>query len=122
MTTQKTFSGETRYQYPLDVRDRRELFAAWCEKNPVPLLLMETKAIRLAAAGHKRISTQYLVEWFRYENTIKAEPVPYVDADGDTRAYGINNSDCAALGRWLLEKHPELPIERRRSILDGDAA
>lgn len=114
--------SEKRYSYPLSVQDRRELFADWCHLNETLLQAIETKALRLAALGHRRISTQYLVEWARYELPIKSQPVPYYDADGIARYYGINNSDCAALGRYLRKKYPDLPIECRRSILDEVAA
>lgn len=119
---QLTLTAGVRYQYPLSIADRRALFSEWCDRNGDLLVAIEEKALSLADAGHRRISTQYLIEWARYELPIKAEPVPYEDADGNVRRYGINNSDCAALGRWLLERHPELPIECRRSVLDEVAA
>lgn len=122
MAIQLTLTDGVRYRCPLSVRDRRELFAEWCERNPRMLAAIEAKALGLAAAGHRRISTQYLVEWARYELPIKAEPVPFEDEDGNLRRYGVNNSDCAALARWLLEQHPELPIECRRSALDEGVA
>lgn len=121
MTAQLTLTGGTRYRYPLSVTDRRELFAEWCRRNPEMLDAMEQKALALAYAGHKRISVQYIVEWSRYELPVKAVAVPFEDTDGNIRHYGINNTDVAALGRWLLSKHPDLPIECRRSKLDGAA-
>lgn len=123
MTAQQTLSGGTCYQCPLSVTDRRELFALWCERNAMLLAIIETKALQLAADGHKRISTKYLVEWARYELPhIKAEPIPFEDEYGRTHSYSINNSDTAALGRWLLERHPDLPIDCRKSVLDEVAA
>jgi len=122
MTAQLTLTDGIRYRYPLSVRDRQALFAEWCERNPELLSRIEQKALQLAAMGHRRISVQYLVEWARYEVPVKAVAVPYEDTDGRLRRFGINNTDVAALARWLLDHHPELPIERRRSVLDGVAA
>lgn len=122
MACQLTLAAERRYQCPLSVTDRRELFALWCERNPTLLALIEAKAVRLASAGHKRISTKYLVEWARYELYVEAVPVPFEDEHGRTHTYSINNSDTAALARWLLERHPDMPIDRRRSVLDEVAA
>lgn len=119
---QLTLTDGVRYRCPLSVTDRRTLFAEWCVLNPEMLARIEQKALQLAAMGHRRISAQYLVEWARYELPIRAVPVPYEDEDGNIRRYGVNNSDCAALGRWLLDRHPELPIERRRSVLDEGVA
>lgn len=121
MTAQLTLTGGTRYRCPLSVADRRSLFAEWCKRNPEMLEAMEQKALALAYAGHRRISVQYIVEWARYELPIKAIAVPYEDTEGKLRHYGINNTDCAALGRLLKERHPDMPIELRKSILDGAA-
>lgn len=121
MTAQLTLTGGTRYRCPLSVADRRDLFAEWCKRNSEMLEAMEQKALALAYAGHRRISVQYIVEWARYELPIKAIAVPYEDTEGKLRHYGINNTDVAALGRWLLTRHPDLPIELRRSKLDGAA-
>lgn len=122
MATQLTLTNGIRYRCPLSVRDRRELFALWCERNPELLSRIEQKALQLAAMGHRRISVQYLVEWARYELPIRAVAVPYEDERGNIRRYGVNNTDVAALARWLLDRHPELPIECRRSVLDEVAA
>ena len=122
MACQLTLTDGVRYRCPLSVTDRRALFAEWCELNGELLSRIEQKALALAAMGHRRISVQYLVEWARYELPIRAVAVPYEDTDGNIRRYGVNNSDCVALGRWLLERHPELPIECRRSVLDEGVA
>ena len=122
MTAQLTLTGGTRYRCPLSVADRRSLFAEWCKRNPEMLEAIEQKALALAYAGHRRISVQYIVEWARYELPIRAVAVPYDDERGNIRRYGINNTDVAALARWLLDHHPELPIECRRSVLDEGVA
>lgn len=119
---QLTLTDGVRYRCPLSVTDRRTLFAEWCEANPALLSRIEQKALQLAAMGHRRISVQYLVEWARYELPVKAVAVPYEDERGNIRRYGINNTDVAALARWLLDHHPELPIECRRSVLDEGVA
>ena len=56
------------------------------------------------------------------ELPVRAVAVPYEDERGNIRRYGINNTDVAALARWLLDHHPELPIECRRSVLDEGVA
>lgn len=119
---QLTLTDGVRYRCPLSVTDRRTLFAEWCEANPELLSRIEQKALQLAAMGHRRISVQYIVEWARYELPVRAVPVPYEDERGNIRRYGINNTDVAALARWLLDHHPELPIECRRSVLDEGVA
>ena len=79
MACQLTLTDGVRYRCPLSVTDRRTLFAEWCELNGEMLSRIEQKALALAAMGHRRISTQYLVEWARYELPIRAVAVPYED-------------------------------------------
>ena len=122
MAMQLTLTDGVRYRCPLSVTDRRTLFAEWCELNGEMLSRIEQKALQLAAMGHRRISVQYLVEWARYELPVRAVAVPYEDERGNIRRYGVNNTDVAALARWLLDHHPELPIECRRSVLDEGVA
>ena len=119
MTAQLTFSGEMEWRVPLSVEDRQTMFAKWCELNPLTLAAIEHKARQLAFMGHKRISTQFLIEWARYELTHPTTPVTFVGSDGKRHRYGINNTDCAALGRYLKKRYPDMPIELRRSKLDG---
>ena len=109
------------YEYPLSPDARWQLFRLWCDANPVMLGEMEQKAVSLEKAGHKHISAQYLMEWARYELPYKSVPIPYRDGEGKMRSFRINNNDAAALGRWLVMRHPELPIELRKSALDERA-
>lgn len=109
------------YDLPLSAESRWELFYAWCAENAKLLDCIENHAIDMWKAGHKRISTQYLVEWARYEMHMESKGVPFIDNNGKVRFYRINNTDCAALGRLLKERHPDMPIELRKSILDGAA-
>ena len=41
-----------------------------------------------------------------------------MDGNGQEHAYAINNTDTPLLSRWLLERHPDLKIETRKSIYD----
>lgn len=101
------------YDNPLTQDDRLDLFRQWRELNPQLWYAMERHAMWLYEKGHRRISTKYLIEWARYELSIKAKGVPFTDRYGKEHVYGINNNDTALMGRLLLELHPELPIETR---------
>lgn len=103
---------------PLSTESRWKLFEMWCDANPDTLAAIEMKALSLVMCGHRRISTQYLVEYARYDLPYKNVGVPFLDNNGKEHVYRINNNDCAALGRLLKERHPNMPIELRRSMLD----
>lgn len=120
--TQAQIDFATRsYSYPLSVPDRKAMFEQWCDLNPDALREMESAALAINARG-QRVSAQYLVERQRYEGTAPLHPVPFTDWYGETHTYAINNSDCALLGRWLVERHPYMKVNLRRSMFDGDAA
>lgn len=44
--------------------------------------------------------------------------LPFMDGNGQEHTYAINNTDTPLLSRWLLERHPDLNIETRKSIYD----
>ena len=111
----------TRYHCPLTPEERAELFGLWVEQNPVAMSWMEGKALSLAARGVPRVSTKYLVEALRYETGIKPAPCAFWDLDGNRHEFSVNNDHTALLARWLLARHPGLPIERRRSRNDEEA-
>lgn len=104
---------------PLRAADRRELFSEWCERNPDVLRDIELTALSIDAHG-MRVSTKYLIERQRYEGRYKAEGVPFTDYQGTVHVYSINNSDSSLIARWLLDRHPGMNIETRRSMFDGD--
>lgn len=105
------------YPLPLRAEDRRALFREWCRLNPQALGQMEAVAILIDAHG-MRVSTKYLIERQRYEGTAMLVGVPFVDSEGAEHCYAINNSDTSLLARWLLERHPKMRIETRRSMFD----
>lgn len=107
------------YPLPLKADDRRELFAKWCERNPKALKQIELTAISIDERG-MRVSSKYLVEKQRYEGTCKLVGVPFYDGNGIEHVYSINNTDTALISRWLLERHPKLNIEVRRSIYEKE--
>lgn len=107
------------YPLPLRAEDRRALFREWCRLNPHALGQMEAAAILIDARG-MRVSTKYLIERQRYEGTAKLVGVPFVDSEGEEHCYAINNSDTSLLARWLLERHPGMRIEKRRSMFDRE--
>ncbi|MCI6547629.1 MAG: hypothetical protein MR415_03155 [Coriobacteriaceae bacterium] len=103
----------------LRARDRRGLFALWCEANPGVLDEMERMALDLARRG-KRVSAKYLIEKERYEGACRPAGVPFFDEEGRLHRYAINNSDAALITRWLLERHPGMDVRPRRLIFDED--
>lgn len=105
------------YPMPLRLQDRAELFKKWCELNPKTLRSIELTALAIDKRG-MRVSTKYLIEKQRYEGSYKLVGVPFVDGNGEEHVYGINNTDTPLLSRWLLDKHPDLNIELRKSIYD----
>ena len=105
------------YPLPLKIQDRQKLFAEWCELNPETLRAIELTALAIHEHG-LRVSTKYLIEKQRYEGSCKINGVPFVDGNGQQHVYAINNTDTPLLSRWLLDRHPELRIELRRSIYD----
>ena len=107
------------YPLPLKADNRRELFAKWCERNPKALKQIELTAIAIDERG-MRVSSKYLVEKQRYEGTCKLVGVPFYDGNGIEHVYSINNTDTALISRWLLERHPKLNIEVRRSIYEKE--
>lgn len=107
------------YPLPLKAEDRRELFAKWCERNPKALKQIELTAVSIDERG-MRVSSKYLVEKQRYEGACKLVGVPFYDGNGIEHVYSINNTDTALISRWLLERHPKLNIEVRRSIYEKE--
>lgn len=105
------------YPVPLKAASYRELFAAWIEANPKTMHDIELTALSINARG-MRVSTKYLIEKQRYEGRYRLQAVPYVDQYGITHHYSINNTITPLMGRWLLEKYPDLRIEIRKSIFD----
>ena len=105
------------YLLPLRIQDRQKLFAEWCELNPETLRAIELTALVIHKHG-LRVSTKYLIEKQRYEGGRKIKGVPFIDGNGHQHVYAINNTDTPLLSRWLLERHPDLRIELRRSIYD----
>lgn len=81
--------------------------------NPEAWRYIENMALNLYRRGHKRVSTKFLIEACRYLWPHKTRGIPFVDQNGKSRVYGINNSDTPVMARVLLELHPELPIETR---------
>lgn len=105
------------YPWPLKVKDRQELFEKWCRLNPKTLNDIELTALAIDQRG-MRVSTKYLIEKQRYEGHHKIQGVPFRDGNGMEREYAINNTDTPLLSRWLLERHPKMRIETRKSIYD----
>ncbi len=105
------------YPLPLKIQDRQELFAKWCELNPQALRNIELTALAIDKHG-LRVSTKYLIEKQRYEGDCKLVGVPFMDGSGQQHVYAINNTDTPLLSRWLLERHPDLNIQVRKSIYD----
>lgn len=105
---------------PLKAEDRRFLFREWCELNPSALREIDLTACAIDARG-LQVSTKYLIEKQRYEGRARLVGVPFFDGAGCEHIYGINNSDSPLLARWLLDRHPKMRIELRRSMFDGDS-
>lgn len=105
------------YPLPLRDQDRKALFSEWVSKNGEAVRWMESKAVALELRGEK-VSSKYLFEAVRYETEIELVPVPFLDGQGVEHEYGANNSDTALFARWLLERHPGMNIETRRSPYD----
>lgn len=107
---------------PLKVEDRRKLFEKWCKLNPKALGEMEQAALAIDVRG-MRVSAKYLIERQRYEGSFRLVSVPFYDGNGVRREYGINNTDTPLMARWLLERHPDMNIETRKSVYgDKEAA
>lgn len=104
---------------PITAEERRELFGDWCALNPDALSEMELTALAIDRRG-LRVSTKYLIEKQRYEGSFKLNGVPFRDQHGLEHCYCINNSDTACLARWLVERHPGMNIELRKSVLDKE--
>ena len=105
------------YPVPLKARSYVELFTAWLQANPKAAREMECIALAINARGLK-VSTKYLIERQRYEGRSELVAVPYVDQYGTEHAYSINNTATPLLARWLLTQHPEMRIEKRKSMFD----
>lgn len=116
-----TLDMMTHYHCPLTPDERAELFGLWVQTNPEATAWMEAKALDLAARGVPRVSTKYLVEALRYETEIRPTPCVFWDVEGNRHEFSVNNDHTALLARWLLARHPGLPIERRRSRNDEEA-
>ena len=108
------------YELPLKVRDRRELFCKWCDLNPSALDQIELTALAIDARG-MRVSAKYLIERQRYEGDVALVGVPFFDGNGVRHLYAINNTDTPLLARWLLERHPDMDIETRKSVYAKEA-
>lgn len=119
---EKVMRDERRHVYPMPLKaaDRRALFNRWCELNPKALREIELTALAINVRG-LRVSTKYLIEKQRYEGRVKLVGVPFFDDSGVEHTYGINNSDSSLLARWLLERHPSMRIELRKSMFDKES-
>ncbi len=106
------------FPVPLKAASYRALFEEWCRVNPKVTHEIELTALAIHRRGLK-VSTKYLIERTRYESPYKLVAVPYVDQYGVTHHYSINNTVTPLLARWLLELHPDLRIETRKSMFDG---
>lgn len=109
------------YPVPLRAEDRKELFREWCGMNPKALREIELTAIAIDARG-LRVSTKYLIEKQRYEGSCPLVGVPFIDGNGTEHVYKINNSDSALMARWLLDRHPGMRVELRKSMFDKEKA
>ena len=109
---QLTIDAALEYHWPLTPDERSCLFEMWAQLNADSVAWMEAKALDLAERG-MRVSTKYLFEACRYETSFKRVPVPVWDRYGKRHEYNINNSDSSTFARWLLRRHPSLPIETR---------
>lgn len=105
------------FPVPLKAASYVSLFAAWVKANPKVMREIEMVALGIDARGLK-VSTKYLIERQRYEGRNGIVAVPYVDQHGTEHAYSINNTVTPLLARWLLERHPEMRIELRKSMFD----
>lgn len=105
------------FPVPLKAESYRRLFAEWCRVNPKATHEIELTALAIHRRGLK-VSTKYLIERTRYESAYRLVAVPYVDQYGNPHHYSINNTVTPLLARWLLELHPELRIETRKSMFD----
>lgn len=108
-----------RRPYPLRAQDHKDLFEEFARLNPGVMREIELTALSIDSRG-MRVSTKYLIERQRYEGRERINPVPYEDTDGTARVYSINNNITPLLARWLLERHPDMRIETRRSFLDEE--
>nr|WP_314785055.1 hypothetical protein [Olsenella uli] len=111
-------AGPSTHEVPLSAEARLALFGEWQRANPDAMAAMEAYALQLDARG-KRVAVQYLIEKLRYESGLVLHPVAFADSHGNEHCYGVNNSDRAIIGRWLLARHPGLHLETRRSAFDG---
>ena len=99
------------FPVPLKAESYRELFNEWLRVNPKAAHEIELTALAIHRRG-LRVSTKYLIERTRYESAYRLVAVPYTDH------YSINNTITPLLGRWLLDMHPDLRIEIRKSMFD----
>lgn len=105
------------FPVPLKAESYRELFAEWLRANPKAAREIELTALSIHMRG-LQVSAKYLIERMRYEGKSKINAVPYVDQYGTRHQYSINNTITPLLARWLLGLHPELRIERRKSMFN----
>lgn len=108
------------YPLPLKVEHRRSLFADWMELNREAVNYMESCAISLSATADY-VCVDHLFNKLRFETSIDVEGVPFDDDQGKKHWYRVNNNDRALFGRWLLGRHPGMPIRTRRSMFDKEA-
>lgn len=112
---------QERLSYPLSVQDSERLFGVWRDANPSAMRALEGHARYLGVKGMV-VSAKYLVEWLRYETTIKPVPVPFYDHQGRRHEFRFNNNHTALLGRHLKAKYPELRVTMRQSAHDEEVA
>lgn len=105
------------FPVPLKAESYRELFNEWLRVNPKAAHEIELTALAIHRRG-LRVSTKYLIERTRYESAYRLVPVPYTDQYGAEHRYSINNTVTPLLARWLLDMHPDLRIEVRKSMFD----
>ena len=105
------------FPVPLKAESYRELFNEWLRVNPKAAHEIELTALAIHRRG-LRVSTKYHTRSRVYESAYRLVPVPYTDQYGAEHRYSINNTVTPLLARWLLDMHPDLRIEVRKSMFD----
>ena len=111
--------GIRHYPLPLKVEHRRSLFADWMELNREAVNYMESCALSLSATADY-VCVDHLFNKLRFETSIDVKGVPFEDDQGKPHKYRVNNNDRALFGRWLLGRHPGMPVHVRRSMFDKE--
>lgn len=95
-----TFSEQTGHSID-------QAFEEFHENNPEVFTLFKQQAQRAIDAGVKRISAKAIINWIRWECSIKTRSYEIFNIEGEERRFKINDAFHSRYSRLFVNTFPE---------------